>query len=193
MEEHDGGRSTGYLGTGVYFYRTAKGLKWHLADGQAFHYECVCRTPLIVRDREGWDGSKLGTHLTRFGKALVMSVRRKEPLPPPPIGAIVPECASDAGYRKCERLIQEAVRKTTKCLGKHGYWSQCDQPINHFLKALGYDCVLINGELGDRNDVGCVLLRDSINRCYRKQMKPWEDLPLKRFNECFRGTRIRRT
>lgn len=172
MNAQDGGRGTGYFGTGVYFYTSPDGAKDHRCEGKELEnercstileMECPCKRPFIIPDNNDtvWE-------FHRFSRDMVRAVRWKDSPPPRVYQAIVPlrHNGVKLDYEELQERIDRAVSEVKHCVKQGGWWTpDCTQPINHLLRGLGFDCVYPLGEYGERNDLGAVLFREDLAEC----------------------------
>jgi hypothetical protein len=170
MAQQGGGRGTGYLGTGVYFYRTPEGMVKDRAFKEGmpgYEMDCPLKKPFLLRDDNDWVW-----RFHDFSRDMVRNIRYKEEFKPEVHTWYAEIPLFDNGINlksdELKRRVNDAMEKTKYCLAnrKDDAWGySCDQPINHFLGDLGFDGVMAKGEYGDRNDLGCVIFRKPLERC----------------------------
>jgi len=185
MAQQDGGRGTGYLGTGVYFYRSPEGMEKDSSYKRGmpgYEMECPCKNPFILPNNNDrlW-------RFHDFSRDLVRNIRYKDKpdIENKAMNAyfIARTNGAKVNYEEFVQRAKDAIAETDHCLetepGWHRHQYQCDQPINHLLGGLGYDCVIAEGEYGDRNDLGCVIFRKPLERCMGSKVDA-ESMDLKR-------------
>jgi len=194
------GRSTGYMGTGVYFYtdresalRTAE----RRGGGNVVELPCVDGDRLLRVDDKSveqlHDASKEMVRLAWEG----FNTQR----PAPELRASTLLSLRASGVRDRETLervteteVRHAIDRTAHCMLKAGtpFASQCSQPINNLFTALGWEGIYPTGEAGTRNDIGGVLFVEAIEGCLGRKLKSGEDVTNEKFEECFGPAKVER-
>jgi hypothetical protein len=198
MSQHDGGRSTGYFGTGVYFYTDEHCLIPE--EGQPLiEMTCPCKKPLYLSDepldRFAADAIKRGVvakeyyekgiKLHQMSRKMVDAVRGDEP--GFSLYLYMDSVSEMFGVPEDEfrQAVDEAIEATKQCLKVNGQWSsKCSQPINYLMENYGFDCVYPKGELGRCNSHGAVLMREPLEQCLGHAVKAREDIDLDEFGRC---------
>lgn len=203
MSQQDGGRSTGYFGTGVYFYTDEHCLIGkEPTDGTEdvrFEMSCPCKKPLflsgepvdkfaadaIERGAVAREYYEKGIKLHQLSRKMVDAVRGDEPgfamyIYVEPVAEMF-----GADPDEFRQAVDEAIEATKDCLEKNGrYSSKCSQPINYLMEKYGYDCVYPKGELGRCNSHGAVLLREPLEQCLGHALTSREDIDMDELEEC---------
>jgi len=200
MNHQDGGRGTGYFGSGMYFYTDKKAMdeSRHIVSGEqdGFKMDCLCKRPLKLSD----DNAE---SLHKASRNLIWAVRKHPPryseLDWSDDDELKKYYANEAkfnlglilmGKNKApdEKDILNAVEKTEACLKDAGTpWARtCTQPINHLLRDMGYDCVYPIGQYGSSNSFGAVAFKEDMEACLGRELNTFQDIELDdKFKSCF--------
>ena len=180
MAVQDGGRGTGYMGTGIYFYTDEVGMRedssFERGEQPGIEIECPCKKPFIIPgEKDGWgDYPAWGFH--NFSRQLVRAVRWDYPIPNKgTIWGMLEENGikfeDGQSFDGLDKAVKSSVEDTKQCVSEYGRWDgECDQPINRLLESYGFDCVMPLGEMGNRNDVGGVIYRTPLARCMGRDL-----------------------
>jgi len=198
MNQHDGGRSTGHFGTGLYFYSTTEMTDENYRDehvsrgNQPVHrVKNICKNPIKLNDHDSMklhdvghdmvayvrDGYPKSLRYSNYVENMTDEEIKEKILDDIDFNLMLIGGFGDESMRRMK--VKEALDNTKSCLSSDGYYSRtCTHPINHLLRSYGYDGVYPTGEMGASNSYGCVYFVEDFEENTGYKTSGSKDIPI---------------
>jgi hypothetical protein len=184
LDRYGSYRSTGGLGTGVYYFRNMKGAVNNIdfVSGQKpmmILDKIRCNGHVFEpRDEQAAQNTNLfGRELQNLAEYLMRDANRDYRIE-----------EGDTRFKRLHTLfvlaglyhvtkeldakvIHKAAVKSRNCMERTKYGKGCKQPINHFLRHYGITGVCPKGKAGNTGDLGCVTYLNPKGITFTKKLK----------------------